>query len=430
MRRVGRDSLHSCSQSRRLLESIDSERLSIAGAAGTRALGDRVAGGRVSQRINDEMADIVVIHMQETGGKHYVECAWQVPKLIEELALRLPRYPTVRAYLDLEHEAPTFTALGSVMLIRDASIGAISQFNFATRSYVAVEKGLHISVDGLEDSPVIVKKKFPKHFWPTIKWGRKGYMQTRWKVNNSTFDFVNVHLFHDESNLALIHENPLLYSSNRKRALDYVLDQLTRSDGVCSPFRFIFGDLNFRLDCPSFLNRLTERASLHPLDEQHGSMADGLQTSTITPISDHLRKTVSAIEFRREAEDDVNSGICKTSILLVFFSCVLRIEKKRFDYFNHKKLLDDWKSYLEDDCETKNFKQLHELPINFPPTYPWSEDPEDSEVMMKTRAPAWCDRVLMNARAFTIVKKGNPSYSSFGRDICTGDHKVILLNIV
>lgn len=339
-----------------------------------------------------------------------------MPKFIEELTSGLPKYPTVRAYLDLEHEAPTFTALGSIVLIRDASTGSVSQFNFATKCYVNVEKGVHISIHGLEDSPVIVKRKFPKDFWPTIKWGRKGYMQTRWKINNSTFDFVNVHLFHDESNLALIHENPLLYSTNRKRALDYVLEQLTCSDGVCTPLRFIFGDLNFRLDCPSFLNRLTERASLHPLDEQHGSVADGLQANSIAPVSDHLRRTVSAIEFRREEEDDMNSG------------CVLRIEKKRFDYFNHKKLLDDWKSYLEDDREARNFKQLHELPINFPPTYPWSENPEESEVMMKTRAPAWCDRVLMNALAYGIVKEGNPSYSSFGRDICTGDHKPVALS--
>ncbi|VDO76164.1 unnamed protein product [Heligmosomoides polygyrus] len=226
------------------------------------------------ERISAEMADIVVIHMQETGGKHYVECAWQVPKLIDELASQLPNYPAVRAYLDLEHEAPSFTALGSVVFIHNTSIGAVAQFNFSTSSYLPIEKGVHISIDGLEDSPLIVKRKFPKDFWPTIKWGRKGYMQTRWKVNNKTFDFVNVHLFHDESNLALIHEasvkkfagiftiltncallqNPLLYSSNRKRALDYVLEQLSISEGNCSPLRFIFGDLNFRLDSPSFLN--------------------------------------------------------------------------------------------------------------------------------------------------------------------------------
>ncbi|KJH45685.1 endonuclease/exonuclease/phosphatase family protein [Dictyocaulus viviparus] len=345
----------------------------------------------------------------------YVECAWQVPKLIKELASRLPKYSSIRAYLDLEHEAPSFTALGSVVLVRDTFVGCISQFDFLNNSYVTVEKGMHILIDGLGECPVIVKKKFPKHFWPTIKWGRKGFMQTRWKVNNLIFDFVNVHLFHDESNLALIHENPLLYSSNRKRALDYVLEQLSCSDKMCYSLQFIFGDFNFRLDSPSFLNRLTERASLHPLNEQHGSVSGGLQTNSGVAASDQLRRVVSAVEFRRESNDDLNSGF------------VLRIEKKRFDYFNHTKLLNDWRSYLEDDREAKNFEQLHELPINFPPTYPWSENPEESDVMMKTRAPAWCDRILMNASAFNIVRAGNPVYSSFGKGICTGDHKPVAL---
>ncbi|EYC14768.1 hypothetical protein Y032_0039g145 [Ancylostoma ceylanicum] len=161
----------------------------------------------------------------------------------------------------------------------------------------------------------------------------------------------------------------------------------------------------------TFCKRLTERASAHPLEESHGSIADGLLCGGSTATCDTLRRTVSAIEFRRESQNDISSG------------CVLRIERKRFDYFNQKKLLNDWKSYLEDDREAANFKQLHELPINFPPTYPWSENPDESEVMMKTRAPAWCDRVLMNANAYEVVKRGNPSYSSFGRDVCTGDHK-------
>ncbi|KAK6763098.1 hypothetical protein RB195_023705 [Necator americanus] len=172
---------------------------------------------------------------------------------------------------------------------------------------------------------------------------------------SQTLNFVNVHLFHDESNLALIHENPLLYSSNRKRALDYVLEQLGAENwnkSLC----FVFGDLNFRLDSPSFLHRLTERASAHPLEEQHGSVTEGLLCDSCTAVSDTLRRTISAIEFRRKSQNDINAG------------CVLRIERKRFDYFNQKKLLDDWKSYLEDDREAGNFKDLHELPINFPPT--------------------------------------------------------------
>uniref|UniRef100_A0A1I7WZX0 FLYWCH-type domain-containing protein n=1 Tax=Heterorhabditis bacteriophora TaxID=37862 RepID=A0A1I7WZX0_HETBA len=140
-----------------------------------------------------------------------------------------------KAWLDMLIEA-----LGSVMFIRDSSVNSIYQYDFAKHSYLPMEKGMLMLIYGLEESSVVVKRKFPKHFWPTIKWGRKGYMHTRWKINNN--------------------------------------------------------------------------------------------------------------------QSEINCG------------CVLRIEKKRFDYFNHKKLLNDWKTYLEDDKESTNFRQLCELPINFPPT--------------------------------------------------------------
>lgn len=57
-------------------------------------------------------------------------------------------------------------------------------------------------------------------------------------------------------------------------------------------------------------------------------------------------------------------------------------------------------------------------------SYPWSEDPENPESFMKTRAPAWCDRVLMNEEAFSIAKNGSPHYDSIGKTTCIGDHKV------
>ena len=33
------------------------------------------------------------------------------------------------------------------------------------------------------------------------RWTRKGWMLTRWRVGQQPLDLVNVHLFHDESNL-------------------------------------------------------------------------------------------------------------------------------------------------------------------------------------------------------------------------------------
>ncbi|CAI5454477.1 unnamed protein product [Caenorhabditis angaria] len=382
----------------------------------------------VSDKIQSEDPDFLILHMQETGGKKFAECSQQVPTIINRLTSILTKFDLLRAYCDLDYEAIEYTALGILTFIKKSIWSQVYQFNFHTKTYEQVIKPKEIVTHGLENYPYVIKHKFPKEFWPSIKWGRKGYMQTRWRILNRVFDFVNAHLFHDESNLALIHENPELYSQNRKRALDFVLEQTTQLENGCTPLLFIFGDLNFRLDSRSFLNRITEKLEPHQVDEQMGSLAEGLQvetttnTNSLTPCTAHpselLRRTVSAIEFRRESENEENR------------SCVLRIEKKKFEYFNHKKLLDDWESYLDDDKEAQNFKNMFELPIAFAPTYPWSEDPENSETLMKTRAPAWCDRILMNSNAFTVVEQSNPLYTSFGMETCTGDHKPVMLSFI
>ncbi|EFO13289.2 hypothetical protein LOAG_15241, partial [Loa loa] len=80
-------------------------------------------------------------------------------------------------------------------------------------------------------------------------------------------------------------------------------------------------------------------------------------TNELKPLTD-FRRTVSAIEFRRSPDNSTSD---------IPTSCILRIEKKLFDYFNHKRLLNEWQGYLEDDREVHNFPYLRELSINFPP---------------------------------------------------------------
>lgn len=44
------------------------------------------------------------------------------------------------------------------------------------------------------------KAKFPQDFFPECKWSRKGFLRSRWSVNGTVFDLINIHLFHDASN--------------------------------------------------------------------------------------------------------------------------------------------------------------------------------------------------------------------------------------
>ncbi|VDD93858.1 unnamed protein product [Enterobius vermicularis] len=386
------------------------------------------------KEIRRHNADFIALHMQEVGGKNYEVCTAQVPGFVEKIAscLRPLGYATVEAYLDLDYEvADNYVALGSLYFIRDTCKLAVDQYDFKSKQYTKLERNFVMVTKGLSRCTKIRKAKFPKDFWPTVRWTRKGFMHCRFRFNKTPIDFVNVHLFHDDSNIALVHENPALYSENRKRALNFVIEELRRLEDGRPDALFLFGDLNFRLDSASFLNRITEGA-----DQRHDSVIftegadDDIETTSLAavePVStdflkpndgheaEGLRRTVSAIEFRRSpnsSKKDLQSN------------CVLRIEKKRFDYINHKRLLKEWEYYLEDDKEVLNFPYLKELKIRFPPTYPWSEDPEDSEMLMKTRAPAWCDRILMNSLAYEMVgSNDNVVYDSIGKDVCMGDHK-------
>lgn len=394
-----------------------------------------------TQVVKENNAHFIVIHMQEVGGKNFEECTDQVPKFVDRVATCMHDmgYSTGRAYLDLEFEQfESYNALGSLFFIKDITLPRVRQYNFTAKQFVELEKVFESYDRNLLKCQMLRKAKFPKDFWPTVKWGRKGYMHCRFSFDQTVFDFVNVHLFHDESNIALIHENPALYSENRKRALNFVLNEMKRvnKDDAHSYPLFLFGDLNFRLDLQSFLNRITDDTDLREdsTESAHTSMCSTAERGNLLmvdstkefsrsdgliPTTD-LRRTVSAIEFRRSPNNSTSD---------IPFNCVLRIEKKRFDYFNHKRLLNDWQGYLEDDREVRNFPCLHELSINFPPTYPWSENPDEYESLMKTRAPAWCDRVLMNIRAFELVKRDKfAKYDSFGKDVCMGDHKPVMLS--
>jgi inositol-1,4,5-trisphosphate 5-phosphatase len=69
-------------------------------------------------------------------------------------------------------------------------------------------------------------------------------------------NLVNVHLFHDASNLIALTSSPSIYSENRKKALIYTLDRIKKnqSNQETEQNIVIFGDFNFRLDLSSLVD--------------------------------------------------------------------------------------------------------------------------------------------------------------------------------
>ena len=92
----------------------------------------------------------------------------------------------------------------------------------------------------------------------------------------------------------------------------------------------------------------------------------------------------------------------------------------------------EWRKWTPYDMEVSDLRdRLTEYPLAFPPTYPFVEDPNAGSSYMRTRCPAWCDRVLMSHQAKTLINDQDDNsaitYDVIGKDVCMGDHKPVFL---
>ncbi|XP_061527482.1 inositol polyphosphate-5-phosphatase A isoform X3 [Phycodurus eques] len=284
-------------------------------------------------------------------------------------------------------------ALGSMYFIHK-SLKNIRQYDFSVKDFKAVP-GLDKFVGSLDGVTTMEKEKFPKNFWPDFKWSRKGFMRTRWIIHDRGLDLVNVHLFHDASNLIACKTSPSVYSANRKNALRHVINRISDNCHNTTPF-FLFGDFNFRLDTLSLV--------------QHLSTSAEVQT------------------VKKDRSNEVQKIICEEK---ADRQVLLLIEDKLFAYLHQAVFRDDnGRALLKYDKEVTAFHDVvREEEITFPPSYPYSEEYTKPTQYMNTRCPAWCDRILMSHAAQQFIHSGADGeksvvYDTVGPNVCMGDHKV------
>lgn len=327
-------------------------------------------------------------------------------------------------------------------------------------------------------------------------------MRTRWLFNDcQPLDLVNIHLFHDVSNLVAMEATPSPYAQNRQRALEYTLKSLSRqlesgsnnnqkletgerqskldffykqSDGATSlkesgesekevPL-FIFGDFNFRLDTNKVIKRITDGVSPVVKKSPDNEVVEFVyhrRTSQADEVTQQdLLSSTSLQEENLEAcnESDV---IAEHNVPRDSLSClnekregvVMTVGKKLFDFERLDETFRATKNtewLLELDNELDSFrKKLHEFKISFSPSYPFKEDKTGGHSYMKTRCPAWCDRILFNDAGSRIIfskniketestidsekkidilqKQGDVIYKLMGNSVPMGDHKPVFL---
>jgi inositol polyphosphate 5-phosphatase INPP5A len=214
-------------------------------------------------------------------------------------------------------------------------------------------------------------------------------MMTKWCLNNVEIDLVNIHLFHDPSNITACTRSPSIYSEYRKKALEYTIEKIL-DDNTCF---VIFGDLNFRLD-----------------------------TSLLVKDFSQLSNT---IEFTSEEKNDIFKLVYRDANENETFT----IQQKHFKFHNDK-ILTQTEQLLKFNKELNLInKKLIEYRINFKPTYPFEETPgAKNDQYMESRCPSWCDRILFNEKLKESIyydeSKHAEHYNIIGNDACMGDHKV------
>uniref|UniRef100_A0A8C1WF96 inositol-polyphosphate 5-phosphatase n=1 Tax=Cyprinus carpio TaxID=7962 RepID=A0A8C1WF96_CYPCA len=359
----------------------------------------------------------VALHFQEVGGKDYMMNMGHAENFFcsIESSSEMADFDRVCVYVDSHFKAvDSFTALGSMYFIHK-SLKNIQQYDFNVNEFKAVS-GHNKYVGSLEGVTSMEKEKFPKNFWPdciaysicciiletqrnTFKWSRKGYMRTRWLIHNQGLDLVNVHLFHDASNLIACNSSPSVYSANRKKALRYVINRISESSYSPLPF-FLFGDFNFRLDTLSLVQNLSMSAEIQKVKKDSSN-------------------EVEKIIYEEKDNDH---------------KVLLHIETKLFAYLHQAVFRENnGKELLKYDKETSAFHDvITEEEIHFPPSYPYSEDYTKPTQYMNTRCPAWCDRILMSHSARDIIHRREEDengvvYDTLGSNICMGDHKPVFL---
>jgi len=120
--------------------------------------------------------------------------------------------------LIIENDNNNFTALACCFAIRQSILHNVFRWNWITEDWNSIDQTKEeLLVCTLTNS------KYYKHARFTGTTSRKGYLLSRWKINGKELDLINIHLYHDDSNLIAFAKTPSQYAEKRKEALEETL---------------------------------------------------------------------------------------------------------------------------------------------------------------------------------------------------------------
>jgi inositol-1,4,5-trisphosphate 5-phosphatase len=268
--------------------------------------------------------DLVALHCQEIGGKDF---EIQMPK-VNEFVSKLRRlkcfkqFDRVRGWLDTNFKDHNgFTALGNIYIFHER-VEPIFLWDFQAEMFIEVT-GEVLEFDTLSPGHCHRKTRFPNDFYPDVKWSRKGFLHTRWRLFGShIMNFVNIHMFHDEDNIVALEKSPSVYSSYRRKALEFTFASLSETLGRhCAEAEplFLYGDFNFRLDFSAVVKHiLTANHHTQLMKEENGCVHRIEYHNTEDSLDDTAVVTVERKRFVPRDVDQFTQHFAE-----VLYTCTL-----------------------------------------------------------------------------------------------------------
>lgn len=326
------------------------------------------AGSSNGSGSDDSLLDIVIVHVQEIGGKKFN--AMFNAYLGQQVCRAYPHAGWCSGLLmQTTNCDTTFTAMGAIVFVSKRLLPVTSILSMRHRTYVSLLDDPAAYATG--PSALFHGAKFSN-----AEKSRKGFLLTSLRVGTTCINFCNLHLYHDADNAVACSSSPSKFSLRRQEAFLEAVTEILPLIDLRDPL-LLFGDFNTRLDAANVLAHLKSTLDLDVAMEKKGvqATADFWKVFTASTARESLE------QFDKEPAAFMN---------LIAAECKVELAEMPIR-FNPTYLLEDG----HESGET----------FDFVPTLPGTSAiaRNKDRPYKKERIPAWCDRIWLNPAGVDLL---------------------------
>jgi hypothetical protein len=349
--------------------------------------------------------DLVVIHVQEIGGKKFNR---PFNQLLQSIVCQCwPDAAWCSGLLGpFQDDDLTFTAMGTVIFLGKRVTDQSSLWSFRDKNFVDVQDIPSSSLQEVTQmemsgtSPFFFGAKFS-----SAGPSRKGFLLTTLQVGSTSLNFLNLHLCHDSDNtVAVAQPFPSEYSLKRAEALTEAVKKVSKVIDIHNEPLFLFGDLNLRLDTHSLMTFLEEKFDETIQVEKKKVMASAR-------VWDFLHCRNNWVDLKQLDKDA---------------AALQEIVRQKTDLKLAERPIEFGLTYLLEDDQLKARRNRLNQYIDASNDYHGNDDAL-SACYQRTRFPAWCDRVWYNTAGGTLVERGKCVY--WNASLYPMDHLPVYLQL-